>query len=193
MAQLLANIPWWFTLFLIFAGALAVYYGNRRIDTRTRSAGLLVVSLAMLLGAARFLIDTPAEMVERRTRQIVDCCDKQDWPRLAGLLDADTQLDVSGKEHELAVANMNFRGADNVTKDAQAAAEAAKLKAIQIMSLKTEPVEGMITVTFGVYTVQDSTQGQPFPSSWEFDYFPSGSRWDLRTIKLTSWGNETLQ
>jgi hypothetical protein len=193
MSQLLANIPWFVTIFLLLAGGITLYYGNRTADSRTRSIGLVVVSLAILLGAARFLIDTPAELCEKRTRQIVDSCDKQDWARLVTLLDANTQLEVSGKDKELSVTNMDFHGGNNVARDAQAAAEACKLKNVGIVSLKTEPMEGMITVNFNAYSVQDSTEGQPFPSGWEFDYFPVGSGWELRQIKLTSLGNESLQ
>jgi len=190
MAQFITQIPWWITIFLILAGGVTIFYGNQQFNPRVRSTGLITVSLAILLGAVRFLIDTPAEQAERRTRQIVDACDKKDWPRMASLIDADTRLELSGHEKELSVTDPNVKGADQITKDAQIAAQADKLKSVFIASMRTQEIEGLISVTFNAYTLQEATMDRPFPSSWEFDFFPVGNRWDLRQIKLTALGSE---
>src|ERR1700690_2724537 len=95
MLVFLTEIPWWLTLGLVLAGVVILTHGNRRANSRMGPVGLLGVSLAFLLGAARFLIDTDAERCERRTRQIVEDANNQNWAAMENLLDTDTEIDMA--------------------------------------------------------------------------------------------------
>jgi hypothetical protein len=191
MTAILANIPFWLTVGLILIGAVLLTHGNRAGQSNLRSAGLAVISLALLLGVARFLIDTPAEKCEKRTRQLVDSANRQDWTQLQNLVDPDTAVDLSGRE----------KGAvgKDIGKMADALAKKVGLSEVTVWELRTQQTPQQITVTLiAAYEVKD-TGNQGHPSGWEFDYLPptypasSSGRWDLRTIKLLSLEGQSLQ
>jgi hypothetical protein len=186
MFEFLAYTPWWLIGSVALAGAVLLTYGNNRSNARVRMAGLLVVSLAILLLALVFLVDTAAERMERRTIAIVNAADKQDWTVLASLLDDDTAVSLGGKSKDAA-------GRQGIADAASAAAKLAGLKSVAIASKKTTQDDGQITVTFTAATVQDETQGIAYPSGWEFDYAQSGKQWDLRQIRLLSVGPDRVQ
>ena len=186
MLELIASIPLWVALLGAMAGGAVIYYGNRRVNEGLRSTGLLVASLAVLLGAAHFLIDTDAQRCERRTWQIVDCADKHDWARLQTLLDEHTRLDLAGQGN-------NVEGAAAITQAGQAAANSVGLRSVSVFVHRTQQVDNQITVTFSAATVQDQTQGRPEATGWEFDYHDVGGVWRLAEIKLLSVGTQQLQ
>ena len=183
MAELLANIPWWILAGLVLAGAVMLVHGNRANKSGLRTAGISVLSLALLLGAAHFLIDTPAERAERMTRQIVDAADKADWPRLRTLLDANTDAEFTGLRPEV-------HGGDAIAQTAQAAAHTAGLTSAAIWSLRAEQAGDQITITFVAYTMQEQSQGRPVTSNWQFDWRVIEGRPHLTKITLLSFGNQ---
>ncbi|MGA2232861.1 MAG: hypothetical protein ABSH22_18330 [Tepidisphaeraceae bacterium] len=186
MFQFLAYTPWWFIAAVALTGAVLLTYGNARANVRVRTAGLLTVSLAILLLALVFLVDTDAERMERRTVEIVNAADKQDWPKLATLLDDDTEVFTFGKSKDSS-------GRQGIADAAAAAAKMAGLKSVAIANKRTTQDDTKIAVTFTAGTVQDETGGSGYPSGWEFDYFPNGKQWDLREIRLLSVGSESVQ
>lgn len=163
MADWIANIPWWLLIGLLVVGAGVVIFANRTSRSGLRSIGIAVVALALLLGVGRFLIETDAEKAERITRQIVTSVNAADWAALQTLLSAGTDTDFLGN-------HPNVRGAAEITQAAQTTAKAVGLNSVRIWSLRTDQNKDWITVTFVAYTVQTQTQGQPLPSSWEFDW-----------------------
>jgi|GEM_PF-3825900 len=179
ISEILANFPWTLIFLFILVGAGLIWYGNRHTKLGIRSGGLTIVSIALLLGACHFLIDTDAERAERRTRQIVDYADKQDWTHLQSLLDADTSVTL-GHYGKAAT------GADLITDSAKTSAKMVGLKQVFISSLRTKQDDTGITITFRVYTRQEQTQDRPAASDWEFDYHQRDDKspWDLKDIKL---------
>jgi hypothetical protein len=182
----LANFPFWATIGLILFGSVMLTHGNRRGNANIRSIGLTIVSLAFLLGAARFLIDTPAEKCEKRTRQIVEYANQGDWTDLQKLMSDDTAVDLSGQDRELGI--QAAKGAA-IGKAAQIAATKVGLTGVTVYELTTKQIPGQITITFvAAYTVKDTgSSGQA--SGWEFDFLSpakSSDPWDLRKIKLIS-------
>jgi hypothetical protein len=179
MGQFFGAIPWWLLIAILLAGAAMVVHGNQRGQAPVRSAGLLVICLGLLLGAARFLFPTNAERMASRTRQIVQCASDKNWSRMQGLLDADTRVDLAGHWPSAA-------GAANICKDAQTIAQKVKLTSVYLWGLKSRQTGPRIVVTFTAYTRQEATQDSPYPSDWEFDYLLRGNRWDLSQITLTN-------
>jgi hypothetical protein len=183
VAQLIANIPWWLLAGCILAGIVLLVHGNRANKNGLRSAGVLIVSLTLLLVAAHYLIDTPAEKATRMTRQIVDSVDKADWTRLRGLLDPKTEADFAGHRG-------NVSGGDAIAQAAQESAAAVGLKSAAIWSLRTEQTDATVSVSFVAYTMQEQSQDRAVPSSWEFDWNLLDGKPHLTKITLVSLGNQ---
>jgi hypothetical protein len=193
MTALLANFPWWLTAAFILFGSVMLTHGNRRGNSNVRSIGLAVISLAFLLGAARFLIDTPAEKCEKRTRLIVDSVNRGDYATLANLIDTDTAVDLSGADKDLGL--QVAKGA-LIPKAAEFAVKKVGLTEVAVWELNTKQIpDQQITITFiAAYKVKD-TGDAGHPSGWEFDYLPpakAGDPWDLRKIKLISLEGQAL-
>jgi hypothetical protein len=183
----LTEIPWWVTAGLILVGVVVLTHGNHRANAGVRTAGLLVIALAFLLGAARFLIDTDAERCERRTRHIVEAANNQDWATLQNLLDPDTHLDLAGHA-------VNGTGPQEIRKASETVAKQIGLKSVFIITSHTDAsAPGLIVVTFSAASLQDVTQDRAFSTGWEFDYRPETGKWDLSSIKMLSMGTEAAQ
>ncbi|HTW93955.1 MAG TPA: hypothetical protein VMD30_04115, partial [Tepidisphaeraceae bacterium] len=143
-----------------------------------------LVAIALLLGVGRFLFETDAEKAERITRQIVHCCDVQDWKTLQTLLGPDTDTDFIGN-------HPNVRGAAQIANAAETAAKACGLSSVKILSLRTEQNNDWITVTFIAYTIQSQTGNQPLTSSWQFDWHDlPGHHLNLIKITLLNLGGQ---
>jgi hypothetical protein len=177
MSELVMQIPWWMIGVVVFAGSTVILIANRSNKPRLRTAGLLAVSVAFLLIAARYLIDTPAEQAERRTRSIVQACDAQNWSHLQALLDPETDVDLAGR-------GPNAKSADAICKVGEALAKQIGLKRAFIISVGTDQSAGQITVTLTGGTTADQSLDRPVVSSWEFDYVPVATQWHLKHIKL---------
>jgi hypothetical protein len=177
MAELLMEIPWWVIGVLVFVGSGLILHANSRNMPRLRTGGLLTVSVAFLLIAARYLIDTPAERAERRTRELVQVCDRQDWPRLQVLLDPETDVDLAGR-------GPNAKGPEAIRKVGEVMAKQIGLKRAFIISIGTEETSSQITVNLTGGTTADQTLDRPVVSNWEFDYVPVDNMWHLEHIKL---------
>jgi hypothetical protein len=123
------------------------------------------------------LIDTPAEKAAQRVRNMVQACDRQDWGRLSGLLDTETDVDLAGR-------GPNATGPAGICKTGEVVCKQIGLKQAFIISLNTEETNSQITVTVTGATTADQTLDRPVVSNWEFDFVPAGNTWHLRHIKL---------
>jgi hypothetical protein len=186
MANLLAGIPWWLSAALLLAGMVMLVHANRHNSGKLRSIGLVVTSLAVLMGVLPFLIDTDAEKAERRTRQLVDSADKKDWTRMQSLLDADTHISLGNKWPDA-------KGSKEIAQAASAISDKVGLEQVFIVSLKTTQTPDQIAVTFSAASKQEASQDRYYPSGWEFDFRPTGNAWDLREIRMLSLGDQSTQ
>jgi hypothetical protein len=185
MANFFGNFPWLIIILLFVAGVITMVIGNVQVKPRARTVGVLLTSLAVLFLAIRFMVDTDAEKAERRTRQLVETGDKQNWEGMKNLLDADTVVDGNGKEQW-----PKFTGPAEISDAAKSMAVKAGLKTVYLMSLKTEQTGPSITVTVGAAIQMAEALDRPTLSQWEFDYRLDGTRWDLKTIRLLNIGAE---
>jgi hypothetical protein len=187
MFQFLAYTPWWLIFILLLAGAILLFYGNRRGAKRLREAGLMVFALGILLGAAFFLIDTDPERMERYTKQIVADVDAHDWPRLQGMLDPQTQLDFGGQAPS---GLANVRGADQIMQLTQKEATQVDLRRVVITGTRTEQSDDLIVVAFNAASWQAASLDRPVVSSWQFNWRLRGGKWFLDTIKLINLASD---
>ena len=186
-AGLLSNVHWWLPAFVAAVGVVLFAAANRRAEVRLRSAGLLLVAVAVALGVARYLIDTDQEKMERRTREIVACADHQDWVKMQTLLDPETYLDLAGKGPV-----PSAKGGLAIAEAADEGSKLVGLKSVAITSLKSDQTDTLIKVTFTAFSTQNGTLDRPYPSSWEFDWQQRGKDWFLQDIKMLSLGNEAV-
>ena len=179
--QFLANTPWWLIILILFAGAILLFFGNRNQNRPLRTTGLCLLSLGILLIAAVFLIDTPAERMERNTKQIVADVDSKDWTRLHAMLDPQTQLDF-GSQAPAGLSNVS--GADSITQLTQKEATQVGLRRVLITGTKIEQSDGLIVVAFNAASWQEASLDQAVMSTWQFNWKLRNGQWYLDAIEL---------
>jgi hypothetical protein len=185
MQDLLFNTPWWLPTGIVVVGVVLFFMGNQRTEPKTRAAGIAVVALAMVLSLVSYLVDTPKEKCEKRTRAIVESVVKKDWPRLRSLLDQHTSFDTAGGQISQAPATNN---GPMIATEAESASAAIGLQSVTVPVLESKQDQSLITVTFSAFSVQDRTQGQVVKSSWEFSWQQRGDDWFLQQITLIKIG-----
>lgn len=86
MQEFFFQIPWWAPSGLIAAGVAMWVWANNRLRKREKLIGLGLILLAVILSVISYLVDTPAEIVDRLTRQFVTAVVEQDTTKTAALL-----------------------------------------------------------------------------------------------------------
>jgi hypothetical protein len=183
LSNFLGNFPWLIIIAVFLIGICTLVWGNLNAKAGVRTAGVLMTSLAVLLVAVRYMVDTDAERCELRTRNLVKSVDQKNWARMKTLLDADTVVDANGKETW-----PKFTGPADISDGAKGLAEKSGLKTVFLVGVKTEQTVTQITCMINVAIQADEAMGETVVSQWEFDYLPAGDAWDLRTIKLINIG-----
>lgn len=162
------------------AGIAAFFVGLRRLDGKLQRGGIVIILATLLLMGVRVVFPTAAERMESRTRQLVAAVNRQDWNALQSLLDDPTAVTTSA--HPLAAGRGNVVA---MTKDAW---DRFGLKSVTVTGVDGKRTDTLITVSLDVLSVQDTTQGQPMPSSWQLDFEQSGDDWVLEKIMLLRVG-----
>src|SRR5438552_17065971 len=68
--ELLFHTPWWLPAGIVVLGVVLFWTGNNRRETRVRTAGLIVIALAVVLGVGSYLVDTDLERGVGRWREL---------------------------------------------------------------------------------------------------------------------------
>jgi len=181
MTDLLFDPPLYIPVAVAVVGAFVFVYGNRRNQRKIRGAGIGIV----LLGVALFLIgryvDTDRETVEKRSRLLVRSVDKQDWPTMTSLLDPKASVSVVGAPV--------YSNRDQIIDGAKSATERYGVKNIFITSLQSREDATGITVDIDALSDQGLT-GQPFPTSWQFEWQDLQGGWTLVRVVCMRIGNQ---
>jgi hypothetical protein len=178
--EYLPHIPWWFLAVAAVGGIGAFFVGWRRLDGKLQRAGIFIFLITALLMGVRMLFPTAAERMEKRTRDLVAAVDRQDWNALQSLLDDPTA--VTTPSRGLAA------GRGNVVAMTRDAWDRFGMKSVTVTGVEGRRTQTLITVSLDVLSVQDATQGQPMPSSWQLDFQQSGDDWILEKITLLRVG-----
>lgn len=178
MQEFFFHIPWWAPAGLIAAGVALWVWANNRVRKREKQIGLGLVVLAVVLSAISYLVDTPAEIVDRLTRQFVTAVVEQDTAKTAALLDSE------------AIA-FNWSRQD-IINGAKYYAEKTGLKSARITSLQVEK-DGQDLVSY-LNVWSDHTGGSELPvtnltSQWKLIWVGKGSQWHLIEIIPLQIGN----
>lgn len=182
MTELLFDPPWYLPAAVAALGAYLFIHGNRRQDAKVRAVGLAVVLAGVgLLFLGRF-VDTDRELAEERSRQVVDAVEKHDWKALRALLDPKASVAVLNAPI--------YNNRDAIVGGAQAATERYGIKNIRITSLTSRQDQTTITVDLDALSEQGFT-GQPFPTSWQFEWQELSDGWTLMRIVCLRIGNES--
>ena len=182
LTDYLFNTPWWLPTLIVAVGAVVFYVANNRQETRTRTVGLAIACLGILLAAVSYLVDTDLEKAETHTRRLVEAVEKKDWPTVRSLLDNNTSVSVAN-------AMTLYTGGERITTKAQEASDRYGFQSIDITSMKSRQDQTLITITANVLSVQDAV-GAPITSRWEFDYLQSGDEWYLNEIRAIEIGRQ---
>lgn len=182
MTEMLFDPPWYLPAAIAVLGVYLFIRGNRRQDAKIRAVGGGVVLLAAALFVVGRVMDTDREIAENRSRQVVDAVEKHDWDALRSLLDPKSSVATPN--------GAVYSNRDLILTGAQLATEQYGVKNIRILSLTSRQDDTLITVDIDVLSDQGFT-GQPFPSSWQFEWQDLSGGWTLMRIVCLKIGNET--
>lgn len=182
LTDYLFNTPWWLPTLIVAVGAVVFYVANNRQETRTRTVGLAIACLGLLLAAVSYLVDTDLEKAEAHTRQLIDAVENKDWPAVRSLLDNNTSVSVAN-------AMTLYTGGDRIAAKAQEASDRYGFQSVDVTSMQSRQDQTLITITVNVLSVQDAV-GAPITSRWEFDYLQSGDEWYLNEIRAIEIGRQ---
>jgi hypothetical protein len=181
-SDLLFYAAWWMLAVVAGGGIFALVSGLRRLDKKLQRLGIALILIAGLVAIGRLAFPTDREKLERRSRQLVQAVDRQDWNALRGLLDLDT---VVGFKAHIAAA-----GRDRIVSSLKEACDRYGLKSVSVIGIESEQTQTLITVPLVAYSTQEYTQGRPVTSTWQLDYQQSGDQWILEKITLLRIGND---
>ena len=184
MYDLLFNTPWWLPTSIIAAGIGLFLTGNARQKTRVRNVGAIVALLGVLLIVVSWEVETPKEIADRQTREIIHAVEKKDWPAMTRLLDPKSSLGTV----QLTI----FSNREDLVNGAKNSSERWQLQSVIVTSLSVVQDQSDITVDVDVLSTQDSTMGRPVTSSWKFDWEQSDKDWKLERITCLKIGDQEV-
>lgn len=188
MNEWIFNAPWWLPSGIAVIGLIVLFTGLRRLEPKLRNAGAAILLFGVAWFLLSYFIETDIEKCEHRTRDIVAAVAKQDWNKLSTMLDADTSLVIP--QSRLPIGNSG--GKEMIIAGAQVTASQVGLKSVHIISMEASRDQTVITVSFSAYSVQDATQDEPYPSSWQFTWQQRGKDWYLQEITPIKVGRENF-
>ena len=180
-SDLLFYAAWWMLAVVAAGGIFALIAGFRRLDKKLQRLGIALVLIAGIVATLRLVFPTDREKMEKRSRQLVQAVDHQDWNALRTLLDPDTV--VGFKSHVIGADR------DGIVAAVKENVDRYNVKSVTVIGIESEQTETLITVPLVVYSIQDATQGRPMTSTWQLDYQQSGDQWILEKITLLRIGN----
>jgi hypothetical protein len=184
-SNLLFYAAWWMLAVVAGGGIFVLISGLRRLDKKLQRLGIALILIAGLISGLRLIFPTDREKLEKRSRQLVQAVDHQDWNALHNLLDPDTV--VAFKSHVVGA------GRDGIIATVKESFDRYGIKSASVIGIESEQTETLITVPMVIYSVQDVTQGRPITSTWQLDYQQSGDQWILEKITLLRYGNNDTE
>jgi HAMP domain-containing protein len=179
--ELIFHTHWWLPAGIAVFGVVLFWTGNHRLEARVRTAGLIAVALAVVLGVVSYLVDTDLERAVDRSRELTRSVERHDWEKMRNILDKNTSVGVLG-------AKTVYANRDKIVQGAQDGVDLFGLQKVRILSMDGQQDQSRITVTMDVLTEQ--TQNPPtLPSSWQFDWDQTTNGIVLRRITCLRIGN----
>lgn len=154
MNENIFNPALWMPLAVFIVGVAVFVYGNARVQSAVRNAGVGIALLAVAWVVVARFVDTFSEKCVKRTDAIVAAVEGGKWDELTRLLDKNTLL-------------ADIRGAEAISATAEAAASVYQLKEIRIINHDVVfPFPNAVDVSIDTYNEgqQNST------TTWTFSY-----------------------
>ncbi|HSI35779.1 MAG: nuclear transport factor 2 family protein [Phycisphaerae bacterium] len=98
MTDWLFDTPWWLLAGLAVAAIALFVAGNNRQDAALKRLAAAALGLAVVLFAVSYFVDTPKEVVAKRTRELVSVVEKKEWDAFGRMLRPDAHLRHLGKQ-----------------------------------------------------------------------------------------------
>jgi hypothetical protein len=171
MTNLLFDAPWWLPALLVAVGLALWISGNKRIDAGLKNAGYGFAGLAIALLLVSWFFDSDIERAVKRTHQLVDAVEDQNWQEMRTLLDPKVSF-------------LFYNDRDQIVAGARTAAEEYGVKSIMVTHTEAKQADTVITVTITCIAFLGALQDRPFRSSWQLDWVETGEGWQLMTIHL---------
>lgn len=183
MTDLIFQTPWWLPTLIAVAGVVIFITGNARTETRVRNAGLGIIGLAILLAVVSYLVDTPRETAERRSRELCYAFEQADWPKMSSILDRGTTVTVLN--------NTIYASSDQIVTAAKDAHQRYGFKSVRVLSASAQQQDTVITVDLWLLTEQSSAIVQTLNSEWQFIWEKRQEGWVLTEVRAVKIGNAT--
>ena len=181
MTDLLFDTPWWLPIVVAGVGVVLFVTGNKRVEDKVRYAGLAMIALAVLLVVVSYFVDTPLEMAEKKTRQIVEAFNKQDWATFGSIPDKDTLVSLQSLPL--------YTGGAEIAEAGKRAYQQYGFKSANVLMSSAERADSVITVNITVLTTE-GTLGRPINSEWAFEWQESAEGWALVEIRALQIGQQ---
>jgi hypothetical protein len=182
MQEMLFHTPWWLPTLIAGVGVVVFITGNRRTESRVRTAGLGIILLAILLAAVSYFVDTPLETAERRSNELVKAFEKADWPKMTSILDRSAVVKVLDRNI--------YTSRDDIIEAAKKAHQKYGFKSANVLSSSATQADTVITVNLTLLTEQDAL-GRTLNSRWEFEWQNTADGWMLVEVRAVQIGNVT--
>lgn len=166
----------WMPIGLFILGIAVFLFGNARVKSGIRNAGVGIILLTIAWCGVAYFVDTFSETCVKRTDAIVSAVERAKWNELTKLLDKNTRLATE-------------RGAEDIARMTEAAAGAYQLKEIRIISHDvTYPLPQNVDVT--ISTLNEGQQNSTSVFTFSYEQRPDGIL--LREITLVSLNGKPL-
>ena len=129
--------PWWLPSGFLFLGVVLFVTGNNRLERKLMYGGIAAMAVGILIALVSYLLDSPREMVIKRTRSLVAAMEDREWKAFEQLLHPQVTI-------------VTWKGRTALTEEAKLYADRYDLKSVSIIRLDAVPTEPTITVSMQV-------------------------------------------
>jgi hypothetical protein len=177
MTDWLFDTPWWILAGLLVAAIALFVAGNNRQDAALKRLAAAAVGLAVVLFAVSYFVDTPKEVVAKRTRALVSAVENRDAKALEQLLHPAAHFVSLGKS--------------DIVRIASKAMDTYRIKDVRIASMDVRSTGDTIVAVFQVGSnVEVQGFGGNVPTQWQITWEKLGDQWLARGIDGTVQGIE---
>ena len=149
------NPALWMPLTLFIVGLAVFVFGNARVQSTIRNAGLGILLLTLAWAGVAYFVDTFSEQCVKRTDAIVAAVEEAKWPELAKLIDKNTRL-------------VDMRGPEEISALTESAAGMYQLKEIRILKHEVVfPLPESVDVSIDTYNEGSQNSTTTFTFSYE--------------------------
>lgn len=171
LVEIFFDLPWFIPAAVAITGIALFLWANARLRKRERAIGLGLVGLALLMAIVSYLIDTPRETVEKRTRMFVAAVVAKDSSAMGDLLAGDA-IAFSWDKQDIIDGAIHY-------------AEATGLTGARLLSLQGVKEGNTLFSYMTVWSQHSGTTSFPIAdlnSQWKLEWIKEGDKW--RVIEI---------